>query len=130
MERTQEYMNKVNAKENIITIIKDGNDPEFVYNQDKERVECRCGHPAVWWGDGFVCGTITAYPCDYSMKRKVFKPKTPDINDVLQTLKDRQTEFENPGTYMEEEWYTKCKAKAEAFEEAVGIVQDFINKSK
>jgi len=53
-----------------------------------------------------------------------------DINDVLQTLKDRQKDFENPGTYLDEEWYVKCAAKAEAFEEAVSILQDFINKNK
>lgn len=30
-------------------------------------VKCKCGyrHPAIWWKTGYICGTITAYPCKY-----------------------------------------------------------------
>ena len=42
-------------------------------------------------------------------------------------LKQRQTDFEDPGSYMEVEWYIKCKAKVEAFEEAINIVQRIVN---
>jgi hypothetical protein len=33
------------------------------------------------------------------------------------------TKFDNPGSYTEEEWYVKCKAKAETFEEAISIIK-------
>jgi hypothetical protein len=45
------------------------------------------------------------------------------INDVLKELQERQNDFENPGMYQESEWYVKCRAKAEAFEEAIDIVK-------
>jgi hypothetical protein len=45
------------------------------------------------------------------------------ITKVLNELKERQNDFENPGGYMEDEWYVICRAKAEAFEEAVEIVK-------
>lgn len=40
--------------------------PQFVFNREQEQVKCRCGHNAVWWKTGFICGTITAYPCKYN----------------------------------------------------------------
>ena len=49
------------------------------------------------------------------------KPKI--LQEILSTLQERLDDFENPGSYMEEEWYVKCKAKAEAFEEAISIIK-------
>ena len=54
-----------NSKKSYLQSIKHGSNPDFRYNREKERVECLCGHPAVWIRDGYVCGTITAYPCEY-----------------------------------------------------------------
>jgi len=45
------------------------------------------------------------------------------IDEVLKELQERQNAFENPGLYQETEWYEKCRAKAEAFEEAIDIVK-------
>lgn len=50
------------------------------------------------------------------------------IDSILNELKDRQNDFENPGSYMADEWYIKCDAKAEAFEEAISIVKKYYNK--
>jgi len=49
------------------------------------------------------------------------KPET--LKEILDTLQERLNDFQNPGSYMEEEWYVKCKAKAEAFEEAISIIK-------
>lgn len=49
------------------------------------------------------------------------KPET--LKEILDTLQERVHDFENPGSYMEEEWQVKCKAKAEAFEEAISIIK-------
>ena len=46
--------------------IKSGNHPQFVYDKDKGKVVCRCGHAAVMLRSSFMCGTITAYPCKYN----------------------------------------------------------------
>lgn len=46
--------------------ILDGTDKQFVFNNDKEQVECRCGRKAIFWSTGYLCGTITAYPCKYN----------------------------------------------------------------
>lgn len=40
-------------------------DNGFIYNEKTGNIECRCGHVAVKTGNGYVCGTITAYPCEY-----------------------------------------------------------------
>jgi hypothetical protein len=55
-------------KEEPAKQIKSGDHPQFTYNNGKRQVECRCGHAAVWWRTGYICGTITAYPCEYSRK--------------------------------------------------------------
>ena len=47
------------------------------------------------------------------------------MNSILNDLQERQNDFENPGSYMEDEWYIKCQAKAEAFEEAISIVKKY-----
>lgn len=47
--------------------------------------------------------------------------------NILKELEQRQKDFEDPGSYMEEEWYIICKAKAEAFEEAISMVKKHLN---
>lgn len=42
---------------------------EVKYNKEKDRIECLCGHAAVKLRGGWVCGTITAYPCEYVRKK-------------------------------------------------------------
>lgn len=54
------------AIQELANQIKNGQHPQFIYSSEKSRVECKCGHVAVWWKTGFVCGTITAYPCKYN----------------------------------------------------------------
>ena len=48
------------------TEIKSGLHKQFVLNSGKNRVECRCGHVAIFFRTGYLCGTITAYPCKYN----------------------------------------------------------------
>lgn len=47
-----------------------GNYPGFRYNAEKQCVECLCGHPAPFLRTGYICGTITAYPCKYVKVKK------------------------------------------------------------
>lgn len=46
--------------------IKSGKHKQFVFDTEVELVYCRCGHRAIWWKTGYLCGTITAYPCKYN----------------------------------------------------------------
>ena len=48
----------------VIENIKKGGHPQFILKD--EMIKCRCGHNAVWWKTGYICGTITAYPCKYN----------------------------------------------------------------
>lgn len=50
----------------LLKQIKDGNHKQFILNNQKENVECRCGYNAIWYRTGYLCGTITAYPCKYN----------------------------------------------------------------
>jgi len=63
----EEQKNNLKAENhNEAEIIRSGKHKQFVYDTEKERVKCRCGHVAVWWETGFLCGTITAYPCRFN----------------------------------------------------------------
>ena len=57
---------KMKDKNEYLKSIKNGTDKQFLYNEEKEKVECKCGHNAVWLGAAFLCGTITARPCKYN----------------------------------------------------------------
>jgi hypothetical protein len=48
------------------------------------------------------------------------------IQQIIKELKQRQLDFQDPGTYLEAEWYIKCEAKAEAFEEAILIIEEIL----
>lgn len=50
----------------LVKLISNDKHSQFIYNKEKNRIECRCGHAAVWWKTGYICGTITAYPCEYN----------------------------------------------------------------
>ncbi len=60
---TNENSNDANR---LLAEVKAGTHLQFVLNTDKNRVECRCGHVAIWWKTGYLCGTITAYPCRFN----------------------------------------------------------------
>ena len=53
-------------KNSYLKSIKNGTHKQFLYNEEKEKVECKCGHNAVWFRTAFLCGTITAHPCKYN----------------------------------------------------------------
>ena len=55
-----------NDANRLLAEVKAGTHPQFVLDTDKNRVECRCGHVAIWWKTGYLCGTITAYPCRFN----------------------------------------------------------------
>ena len=55
-----------NDAKRVLAEVRAGTHKQFILNTEKERVECRCGHVAVWWKTGYLCGTITAYPCKFN----------------------------------------------------------------
>lgn len=58
----KEKMNKYALHQQI----KEGRHKQFVFDNNEKRVKCRCGYKAIWWKTGYLCGTITAYPCKYN----------------------------------------------------------------
>ena len=54
-------------KTTLLETIKKGTHPQFLLNKDI--VECKCGHVAIWFRTGYLCGTITAYPCKYNKSK-------------------------------------------------------------
>ncbi len=79
----------------INAIIK-GFDSQFVFNKEKKKIECKCGHSAVWIRDNFVCGTITAYPCQYNKSKRTISSDLIDkqtaVNFAQHLLKDHSTQ--------------------------------------
>lgn len=58
--------NKMVKIRKLINEIRNGTHKQFILDYESERVKCKCGHDTVFVSDGYVCGTITAYRCDYS----------------------------------------------------------------
>lgn len=56
---------KQQTRNEYLMSIKNGQDPQFVFNAKAEQVECKCGRKAVWLREGYLCSSITAYPCKY-----------------------------------------------------------------
>lgn len=50
----------------MLAEVKSGTHKQFVLNSEKEQVESRCGEKAIWLKTGYVCITITAYPCRFN----------------------------------------------------------------
>ena len=47
------------------------------------------------------------------------------MSSILNDLEYEKNNYEEPSSYMEDEYYIRCKAKAEAFEEAINIVKKY-----
>jgi hypothetical protein len=60
----------IDIKAKLLNSIKAGTHKQFIYNnvsKDADKnVRCRCGCAAIWWRDGYICGSITARPCKYN----------------------------------------------------------------
>lgn len=54
------------AKRELILSVKNGTHKQFLFSKKNDRVECKCGQAAVVFGNGYMCRTITAYPCKYN----------------------------------------------------------------
>ncbi len=54
----------------LVKQIEEGKHHQFTLDKKKQRVTCRCGEDAVWLRDGYLCPTITAYPCEYNKPPK------------------------------------------------------------
>ena len=54
------------TKDELIVKIKQGQHHQFIYNQGKQNVTCRCGLEAIWLRNGYLCPSITAYPCEFN----------------------------------------------------------------
>jgi len=64
MENIQELA--LQQKNEMLKSIKEGTHTQFRLNKEKDNVECKCGQVAIWWRTGYLCPTITAYPCKYN----------------------------------------------------------------
>lgn len=54
------------TKAELFHQIKQNKHPQFIYNNKKQKVICRCQQEAIWLRNGYLCPTITAYPCEYN----------------------------------------------------------------
>lgn len=56
-------MENISIKE-LLESIKNNTHKQFELKEGQ--VKCKCRHTAIWWKTGYICGTITAYPCKYN----------------------------------------------------------------
>ena len=47
------------------------------------------------------------------------------MSSILNDLEYEKKNYEEPSSYMGDEYYVRCRAKAEAFEEAINIVKKY-----
>jgi hypothetical protein len=52
------------------------------------------------------------------------------IDNILKDLEYQMGDYKTPSSYMDDEYYVRCKAKAEAFEEAIAIVKRHQSKNQ
>ena len=43
---------------------------QFSLDETEGKMKCKFGSVAVFWKTGYICSSITAYPCEYSRKIK------------------------------------------------------------
>ena len=99
---SKEEKNKVNEvidkmEELRLTYNKGRIDPQISYDEHLKKYKCKCGHLAVMLNGGYVCGTITAYPCQYinpknNYGRLTFK-QSKNINDYRPLLNSLTNDF-------------------------------------
>jgi hypothetical protein len=53
------------SKNELLLSVKNGTHPQFFLDNKESQVKCKCGCKAVWWKTGYLCGSITAYPCKF-----------------------------------------------------------------
>ena len=70
IQQTDEEKNKLFAD------IKAGTHEQFIFNSKEEQIKCKCGCKAIWWRTGYLCGSITAYPCKYNPNWRKSKTKS------------------------------------------------------
>ena len=52
------------------------------------------------------------------------------VEEILKKIKDELDMYRNPGSYMPEEYYIRCEAKAEALEEVIYIIEEQLKAEK
>jgi hypothetical protein len=45
------------------------------------------------------------------------------VEEILKFLRERRDDYDDPGGYMEEEWYIKCSAKVDILEEVINTIE-------
>lgn len=73
------------SKEELCAQIKEGKHPQFIYNTAKQKVTCRCGHDAIRIRTGYICATITAYPCRFN-KQPDCMPENKTVEQVKEQV--------------------------------------------
>lgn len=51
------------------------------------------------------------------------------LKKILKELRDELKDYQTPSTYQDDEYYVVCKAKAEAYEEAIDRIERLIKES-
>jgi hypothetical protein len=50
------------------------------------------------------------------------------IDKIIEALERERGYCADPGSYMTSDWYTRCAAKEEAFDEAIDIIKGLCQK--
>lgn len=64
----KDAVNEALSIDEVLKSINEGTHPQFTTNEDGHII-CKCGHNAVEFRGGFICGTVTAYPCSYNKQK-------------------------------------------------------------
>lgn len=52
------------------------------------------------------------------------------VEEILELLRSTKEDYENPGSYMEEEWYIKCAAKADVLDDMIYAIKSCMKEAK
>lgn len=104
----------MNINQELVNKIKSNTHHQFELSKVTGEVVCKCGRPAVYFRDGYLCGTITAYPCKYNKQPEqtnsfIVQDEMVRVSEVLEWIEANVVM--NYGDYNELKQFLTSKKK-------------------
>jgi hypothetical protein len=52
------------------------------------------------------------------------------VEEILELLRSRKADYEDPGAYLDEMWYIKCAAKVDVLDDVIDTIEYRMKEAK